>query len=182
MFDSIRKRFWNTGKSIVSWTNLQFSGRYDLLSNALSSSTVSWTNQQLSGWYDSLSNSIGSSMKLPRPTGDKILKYVSSAIEASKKHAGGAINLAAITTTAILSSDFSQNMTSWLGGILNKGVPSVYDKSVDAVYNATHIGGGHLHRVFDGSHTLLGMCKDVYCLAPEHLCESIWPTLYLTHC
>jgi hypothetical protein len=147
MFDFWKKfwkRLWNTGKS-----------------------TVSWTNQQLSGWYDSLSNAISLSTKISRPTGDKILRYVSSAIEASKKHAGGAVNLAAITTTAILASDFSRNMTSWLEDMLNNGVPSIYDKSVDAVYNATNIGGGHLHRLFDGSHDLWGMWEKVREASPD---------------
>ena len=143
MFD-FWKRLWNTGKS-----------------------TVSWTNQQLSGWYDSLSNAISLSTKISKPTGNKILSYVYSAIEASKKHAGGAINLAAITTTAILASDFSRNMTSWLDDMVNNGVPSIYDKSVDAVYNSTNIGGGLLHRLFDGSHTLWGMWDKVCEASPD---------------
>jgi len=147
MFDfwkRFRKRLWNTGKS-----------------------TVFWTNQQLSGWYDSLSNTISLSTKISKPTGNKILSYISSAIEASKKHAGGAINLAAITTTAILASDFSRNMTSWLDDLVNNGVPSIYDKSVDAFYIATNIGGGHLHRLYDGSHTLWGMWDKIREASPD---------------
>ncbi len=31
----------------------------------------------------------------------------------------------------------------------------VYDQAMDAVYNATHIGGGN-HRLYDGGHTVLG--------------------------
>ena len=44
---------------------------------------------------------------------------------------------------AILASDFSQNMESWLTKAFNEGVPSIYDKSADAVYNATNISADH---------------------------------------
>ena len=62
---------------------------------------------------------------------------------------------------AILASDFSHNMESWLTKSFNEGVPSIYDKSADAIYNATRIGGPQLHRLFDGSHTIWGMWDKV---------------------
>ncbi len=47
-------------------------------------------------------------------------------------------------------------LEKFLGHTFNEGIPSIYDKAMDAVYNSTHIGGGHLHRLADGSHTLWG--------------------------
>jgi hypothetical protein len=52
---------------------------------------------------------------------------------------------------------------SKMGKAFNEGIPSVYDKAMDATYHATHIGGGKLHRLLDESHTLWGAwdkCKD----------------------
>jgi hypothetical protein len=68
---------------------------------------------------------------------------------------------ASSVANAILASDFSHNMESWLTKTFNEGVPSIYDKSADAVYNATHIGGPHPHRLYDGSHTVWGMWDKV---------------------
>ncbi len=129
--------------------------------------TTSWTNQQFSGWYDSLSSAISSSTVIMKPTGNTILEYVSSAYESSAKHVDKVINPATIFTNALLASDFSRNMESWLGDMFNKGIPTIYDKSIDAVYNTTHIGGGHLHRLFDGSHTLWGMWGKVREASPD---------------
>ena len=43
-------------------------------------------------------------------------------------------------------------------GEMTKGEPTKYDQAMDAVYRATKIGGGN-HRMFDGSHTILGAFK-----------------------
>ncbi len=76
-----------------------------------------------------------------------------------------------IFVNAILASDFSRNMESWFNNLFHKGIPSVYDKAVDAVYNATHIGGGNLHRLFDGSHTFSDMWEKVKDALPD---DSFW--------
>ena len=61
--------------------------------------------------------------------------------------------------------DTGQGILVPLAGDLNKmlanlvkGLPTIYDKAMDAAYNETGIGGG-LHRLFDGSHTVLGAYK-----------------------
>ena len=46
---------------------------------------------------------------------------------------------------------------NWLNSQFNSGQSSIYDQAADAVYNATHIGGGKLHRLFDGGHSITGM-------------------------
>lgn len=122
---------------------------------------MSWADQQISGGYGLLSKAISSSKAIAVPTGKAILEYVSSAYESSPRTGKKLVNDTAIFINAILASDFSRNMESWLGAMFNEGTPSIYDKAVDAVYNATHIGGGHLHRLFDGSHTLWGMWDKV---------------------
>lgn len=77
------------------------------------------------------------------------------------------LNDTAIFINAILASDFSRNLESWLGAMFNEGIPTIYDAAADAVYNATRIGGGHLHRLFDGSHTLWGMWDKVREASPD---------------
>ena len=74
-------------------------------------------------------------------------------LELSRKTASDATNL----LNAALASDFAVGLERWLGDRFNTGQASDYDKAVDAVYNASHIGGGQLHRLFDGSHTLWDM-------------------------
>ncbi|MBW2038242.1 MAG: hypothetical protein JRI46_01375 [Deltaproteobacteria bacterium] len=128
---------------------------------------VSWGNQQIPGWYALLTKAIKSSKLIGTSTGKAILEYVSSAHESAGRGGKKVINHTAIFTNAILASDFSRNMESWLGHMFNEGIPSIYDKAADAVYIATHIGGGHLHRLFDSSHTLWGMWDKVKDASPD---------------
>ena len=53
-----------------------------------------------------------------------------------------------------LGLGLGDELNSWIVK-LTDGAPTIYDKAMDSVYNATHIGGG-LHRQFDGRHTILG--------------------------
>jgi len=135
---------------------------------------VSWGNQQISRWYFLLVKAINSSKAVEATTGKAILEYISSTYKATTKAGKKVINHTAIFINAILASDFSRNMESWFGHMFNEGIPSIYDKAVDAVYNATHIGGGHLHRLFDGSHTLWGMWDKVKDALPDdHFLQEI---------
>ena len=128
---------------------------------------VSWADQQVSGGYALLSKAISSSKAIPVPTGRVILEHVSSAYESSAKTGKKVVNHSAIFVNAILASDFSRNMEHWLGAMFNEGIPSVYDRAMDATYNATNIGGGHLHRLFDESHTLWGAWDKVHNVLPD---------------
>ena len=78
MFTSIRKVFWDAAET-----------------------TTPWTNQQFSGWYDSLSSAISSSTAIMKPANNTILEYVSSAYEYSAKHVDKVINPATIFTNAL---------------------------------------------------------------------------------
>tara|TARA_Y100001970_G_scaffold245898_1_gene313321 strand:+ start:315 stop:1163 length:849 start_codon:yes stop_codon:yes gene_type:complete len=58
------------------------------------------------------------------------------------------INKTSIWVNSLLASDFSRKFENWFGS-LTESSATVYDKAVDAAYNATHIGGWK-HRLFDG--------------------------------
>jgi hypothetical protein len=128
-------KVWNIGKMVVSSGSKNIQRGYSLLSNALRNSKI-----------------IGAS------TSRAILSYIRNAYKTLAKSGKGIINQATILVNAILASDFSRNMESWLGHMFNEGIPS---------YNATHIGGGYLHRLFDGSHTLWGMWDKVRDALPD---------------
>ncbi len=86
-----------------------------------------------------------------------IVNHVRSAGRTAASSGRGGFTRVSILANAILASDFRRGMESWLGKAFNEGVPSIYDKAADAAYNASHYGGGQLHRLFDGNHTLWGM-------------------------
>ena len=108
-------------------------------------------------------------------TKGQILQHAASARQVSGRLNGDAVTNSSTLVNAILASDFSDTMESWLSRTFNEGVPSIYDKAADAVYNAGHIGGGQLHRLFDGSHTIWGMWEKVQEASPydRHL-QEFW--------
>ena len=128
---------------------------------------VEWGGRRISGGYELLSQGMTHSKKLGAAAGERILGNVVSGYQAVSKTPQTLGNHAAIFVNAILASDFARHMDSWLGGMFNEGIPSMYDTAVDAVYNATYEGGGKLHRLFDGSHTLWGMWEKVRGASPD---------------
>ena len=123
--------------------------------------------QQISEAYSAiLTKAMRSSKTIAAPTKKEILDYVSSACKSTALTSKKTIDYTAVLVNALLASDFSQNMESWLKKF-NEGVPSIYDKAMDAQYAALHEGGGNLHRLFDGSHTLWGAWEKVREAAPE---------------
>ncbi len=74
-----------------------------------------------------------------------------------RKALGATVSIAdtlSVTTQGLLASSLSHDLSGWLQEIA-KGSATIYDKAMDATYNATHIGGS-FHRLFDGSHTIPG--------------------------
>ena len=63
------------------------------------------------------------------------------------------------TSQGILASHLSTDLNGLLQEVV-KGSSTIYDKAMDAVYNATSIGGGN-HRMFDGGHTIGGAWEAV---------------------
>ena len=58
-------------------------------------------------------------------------------------------------TNAILATELGSSIASSLADKYNKNFDA-YDKSIDSIYNATHVGGSQTHHIVDGSHSFLG--------------------------
>lgn len=74
-----------------------------------------------------------------------------------KKALGATVPIAdtlSVTTQGLLASSLSHDLNGWLQDIA-EGSATIYDKAMDATYNATHVGGS-FHRLFDGDHTIGG--------------------------
>lgn len=99
-----------------------------------------------------LQSSLYKSRNLDTTTKHKIIEFYKSTTDSIISTRDKAVNRTVIVTNAVLATDFSRNMSRWLETITD-GVPTAYDQALDATYNATNIGGGKLHRLFDESHT-----------------------------
>lgn len=64
-----------------------------------------------------------------------------------------------------LGQGLGQELNDWISK-LTSGAPTIYDKAMDSVYNATGIGGS-LHRQFDGGHTIIGAFRAARDAAPN---------------
>ena len=71
----------------------------------------------------------------------------------------------ATVQSLLASEEASTAVNGWIQGLVS-GTPTIYDRAMDATYNATHIGGG-LHRMFDGSHTIPGAFQTVRDASPD---------------
>ena len=81
----------------------------------------------------------------------------------SRKAADSVRSLAGVllaTTQGLLASALSRDLSALLQDMV-KGPATIYDKAMDATYNATRMGGGN-HRIFDGSHTIPGAIDKVH--------------------
>lgn len=112
-------------------------------------------------------NAVAKSRALTKAVREQMLASLSAASRVPMRAGERTWNGSASLANAILASDFSHNIEGWLTKTFNVGVPSVYDKAADATYAATHIGGGQLHRLFDGSHTVWGMWDKVQEARPD---------------
>jgi len=85
-----------------------------------------------------------------------------SSLRKRAKEVGQRVGEPALWASTALSTDFSRRFTEWTEWV-SKSAPTVYDKAVDSVYNATHEGGSALHRLIDGQHGVFemwGVVKD----------------------
>lgn len=60
-----------------------------------------------------------------------------------------------IVADGVLAGPAAKPIASWLADNFNHNFDA-YDRAVDAAYNATHVGGSHLHHIVDGQHSILG--------------------------
>lgn len=58
------------------------------------------------------------------------------------------------STQALLASSLSNDLNQLMEDAVD-GAPTIYDRAMDAAYNATNQGGAQ-HRLFDGGHTIAG--------------------------
>ena len=65
----------------------------------------------------------------------------------------------------LANAEASSAVNGWIQSLVS-GTPTIYDRAMDATYNATHIGGG-LHRMFDGGHTIPGAFRAVRDASPD---------------
>ena len=70
-----------------------------------------------------------------------------------------------ILQSLLSSAEVSRTVNGWVESLVS-GTPTIYDRAMDATYNATHMGGG-LHRMFDGSHTILGALRAARDASPD---------------
>ena len=57
-------------------------------------------------------------------------------------------------------------MAGWLASTFNHNFDK-YDRAIDAVYNATHIGGSRYHHLLDGQHTIWGAMEAIRNVDPD---------------
>ncbi len=126
-----------------------------------------WGSKGIQFSYDTFFNALSSSTAITPRIAAEINEQIKMSYRNAKDNRKKIIDNSAIMINAVLASDFSQEIESWLGNTFNEGIPSVYDKAVDAVYNASHIGGSKLHRLFDESHTVWDMWDKVQNALPN---------------
>jgi hypothetical protein len=136
--------------------------------------TYRWGTQGIKFSQEKFVEALSASPKLSAALVDNVSRIVGEAHSEAQKQGRKILDNSAILTNAVLASDFSHEIEGWLGKTFNEGIPSVYDQAVDAVYNATHIGGGKLHRLFDESHTPWDMWDRVKDASPDdHFLQEV---------
>ena len=83
-----------------------------------------------------------------------------SGLRKRAKDVGDRVSGPSLWLSTALSTDFSRRFTEWTEWV-SQSAPTVYDKAVDSVYNATHEGGSALHRLIDGQHGVFEMWEVV---------------------
>ncbi len=124
-----------------------------------------WGGRRIKRGYERLLEAVESSGLSAKTR--KAMTDCLSLLRAAAQKGKHSLDLAAATVNAVLASDFSKSVERLLERVFGGGAPTIYDKSIDAVYNATHIGGGKLHRIVDGSHTIWQMWEKVSSALPN---------------
>ena len=83
----------------------------------------------------------------------------------SKKGMSAQAQAFATVQSLLANAEASTAVNGWIQSLVS-GTPTIYDRAMDATYNATHISGG-LHRMFDGSHTIPGAFRAVRDASPD---------------
>jgi hypothetical protein len=68
---------------------------------------------------------------------------------------------ASLFANLLLSTkEVASPIAGWFAETFNRST-DIYDKAIDALYNATHVGGSKLHHIVDGQHSFLGALRAV---------------------
>ena len=103
----------------------------------------------------SLLSAVDSSRALSEDAKRQITKRVSPALgELFDKGKDSRAQVLSFLQGLLASAEGSALVNAWLQEMVS-GRPTIYDKAMDAAYNATRIGGGD-HRLFDGGHSIAG--------------------------
>ena len=127
---------------------------------------IPWDSVSSAAARTSLLSAVDSSRALSKDAKRQITKQISPAL-------GGLLDKGKDSQAQVLSilqgllaiSEGSELTNSWLQDLVS-GRPTIYDKAMDAVYNATRIGGGD-HRLYDGGHSLVGAFQAAREASPE---------------
>ena len=95
----------------------------------------------------------------------KAKETASGALAATAKNVKRPTVVLASTWNAVLATPVAHQIDSWLGHAF-AGTATGYDKAMDAIYNATHVGG-HWHRLVDGNHDLAGAWQAISNAYPD---------------
>ena len=129
--------------------------------------TIPWESVQLpTEVLNTLSSSLTTSKALSASAKQKLTSQLGPAFESlSGKGANAQAQTFATVQGLLANAELSRSVNAWLQSMVS-GAPTIYDKAMDATYNATHIGGG-LHRMFDGGHTIPGAFEAVRNASPD---------------
>ncbi len=125
-----------------------------------------WESVPKTEVLNTLSSSLTTSKALSATAKRKLTAQLDPAMESlSRKGASAQAQTLATVQGLLASAELSRSVNAWLQSMVS-GAPTIYDKAMDATYNATHVGGG-LHRMFDGSHTIPGAFEAVRNASPD---------------
>ena len=128
---------------------------------------TSWESVRLpTEVLNTLSSSLTTSKALSTATKQRLTAQLGPALDAvSGKGASAQAQTFSTVQGLLASAELSSTINSWLQSMV-AGAPTIYDRAMDATYNATHIGGG-LHRMFDGGHTIPGAFEAARNASPD---------------
>ena len=124
------------------------------------SQRLAWDSIKPDDIQRSLSSSIESSKALSASARRRLTARIGPTLESlSQKGLVSREEAFALVQGILASPEASRTLNDWLQAMV-EGAPTIYDRAMDATYNATHIGGGY-HRLFDGGHTIPGAFQAV---------------------
>ena len=128
--------------------------------------TARWDSVLPSDVLNILTSSLMTSADLSAGAKRKLTARLSPVLNTlSRKDMNTQAQAFATVQSLLANAEASSAVNGWIQSLVS-GTPTIYDRVMDATYNATHIGGG-LHRMFDGGHTIPGAFRAVRDASPD---------------